>query len=148
MSRLLLFLFFWGNCLLTFSQSEANLFYIMATEKLVLGNFKAAIIDLDSAIKDSPKFSVAFLLRARVKNILDDKTGAIEDYNKLIEITPDNSEAYYERAWIFFETGHHRDFAINDMTNAIAYDNSVAKYYERRAYLRANTMNSYTSDQI
>jgi tetratricopeptide (TPR) repeat protein len=44
-----------------------------------------------------PKNKDAYYDRGKVKHVLQDYTGAIEDYSKAIELDPEHKDAYYFR---------------------------------------------------
>ncbi|MBN2536157.1 MAG: tetratricopeptide repeat protein [Spirochaetales bacterium] len=63
---------------------------------------------------------------------------AIEEYTKAIEINPELSEAYYNRAHIHFEQNKY-DRAINDITEYINRNPEDADGYFQRGILYKNT---------
>jgi hypothetical protein len=63
----------------------------------------------------------------------DASVNSIADYNKTIELNPDNADAYLERAGGYVEIGHYSQ-AIADYTKAIELDSSHALAYFNRAY--------------
>ena len=56
-------------------------------------------------MKYNPQYAEAFSNRGFAKDYLGDKQGAIEDYNKAIEINPQYAEAYYNRGFLKDELG-------------------------------------------
>ena len=68
--------------------------YTSGMEKYNAANYELAIIDYSNAIKESPEFVEAYFQRGCAKHYSDDYKGAIEDFNKAIELRPD-SEMFY-----------------------------------------------------
>ncbi len=57
---------------------------------------------------------------------------AILNFNKAIELNPDNAKAYNNRGQAYITQGNLEE-ALQDFTRAIAVDPSYAKAYNRRA---------------
>lgn len=60
--------------------------------------YEAAIADCDSAIKLDAEHPYGYHTRGVAKAILDDYSGALEDFDKTINLKPDFARAYYNRA--------------------------------------------------
>lgn len=58
--------------------------------------FREAILDYDQAIAIDPKFADAYQNRAIAKALINDRT-AINDFNILIDMNPNDGEMYYNR---------------------------------------------------
>ncbi|MBJ2174049.1 tetratricopeptide repeat protein [Aureibaculum sp. A20] len=128
------------------------------------GDFKEAILFLDKAIKRKPDFRPALLNRGVDKSMLEDYTGAIEDYKKILVFDSDNSIAllnignsykrlgnikkaieYYDKALITegaIKSGSsviELRFHNEEDNDADYYVNDYKVYYERaHAYLLDN----------
>ena len=61
------------------------------------GKYEEAILLLDKAIEKDPENIYALINRGVDKSILEDYTGAINDYTKIIEIDSDNALAFLNR---------------------------------------------------
>jgi len=83
------------------------------------GKYKEAIILLDQAIEKDPKNIYALLNRAVDKSILEDYTGALEDYSTIIGIDPDNTLAIFNRG--------KNKWRLEDFSGAIADFNKAIK---------------------
>ena len=57
-----------------------------------------ALIDLNKVVSLDPKYIYAYLYRARIKYKLNDKSGAISDYNQIIQAYPTFEDAFIARA--------------------------------------------------
>jgi tetratricopeptide (TPR) repeat protein len=56
---------------------------------------------------------------------------ALQDYNKSIELNPENSRAYNNRGTVYANTNRLYD-AISDYSKAIELDNALADAYYNR----------------
>ena len=59
---------------------------------------------------------------------------AIADYNKAIEINPDDADAYNNRGWVLYNLGKDKE-AIADYNKAIEINPDHAKAYGNRGLL-------------
>lgn len=71
-------------------------YYNIGLAQSSLKEFKSAIVTLTKSININPHY-LSYDRRAYSKFMIDDYWGAIEDYNKTIELNPDHREAYYNR---------------------------------------------------
>ena len=90
-----------------------------------LSNYEMAIQDYDTAISLNPKgvlLALLYLKRADAKSDFGDKKGAIVDYNKTIELQPNNASiltvAYLNRGITKLNLGESED-AIKDLDEVI-----------------------------
>ncbi|MCW8849872.1 MAG: hypothetical protein OQJ81_07830 [Melioribacteraceae bacterium] len=65
-----------------------------------LSEYSGAISDYDKAINSDPNNSVAYLMRAGIKDLYNDHTGALNDLNNALKFNNKYSEAYYKRGTI------------------------------------------------
>jgi len=129
----------------TFSQVEkSENFYQSATKKLANGDSLESMIDLDSAIYFNSRYAKAYFLRAQIKQNSDDLRGALEAYIKVTEIEPDNSIANYQKALLYYQLRDHRNYSINAINEAILYDRKNPELYNKRAFFRARTTDTFT----
>ena len=87
-------------------------------EKLVVGDFKGAIGDLDAAI-DSNASSSMYALRGEAYMQTGDYQNALNDFNSAIEIDGMNAVAFYDRALLNMRLENYEN-ALNDINNALA----------------------------
>lgn len=97
-------------------------------------DFCSAINYFNSALINSPDDGNIYYLRAKAKFAMDDLAGAIEDYSKVIEKSPEDIY-YYERGMIRYFI-HDWEGAIEDFTNIIELNPANENAYIRRAELR------------
>jgi tetratricopeptide (TPR) repeat protein len=100
-------------------------------EKVKLGDFKGALVELNKAIELNPKDEVAYTRRGVVNFELGFLLEAIKDFNKVIELKPESFFAYHNRAALKVKT---KDFAgaIKDYDMAIKLNpKSSEEYYQR-----------------
>lgn len=129
---------------LSFSQ-ENELHYIQLAEyEYKSGNYRNALIHLDSAARLSPLDANIYLLEAKVYNARDEKRKAISSYDVAIRYNPNSDKAYLERAKLRYEVGDHRDYSLKDMRLAIAIKPDYAPYYIQYAYYLSKTDNALT----
>ncbi|MCX7704306.1 MAG: protein kinase, partial [Planctomycetota bacterium] len=72
----------------------------------------------------------------RVKHLEGDYDGAIEDYNKALELDPENADAYGNRGFARSATGDY-DGAIKDFNKAIELSPTDALAYAGRGFAKA-----------
>ena len=129
----------------TFSQVEKSQnFYQSATTKLADGDSLGSMVDLDSAVYFNNRHAKAYFLRAQIKENSDDLRGALEAYIKVTEIEPDNSVANYQIALLYYRLRDHRNYSINAINEAILYDRKNPELYNKRAFFRARTIDTFT----
>ena len=72
------------------------------------GNYKAAILEYNKALKINNHYVEAFVNRGIAKNYLGDFRGAILDYNHALMINPNSSETYNLRGEIHNTLGEYK----------------------------------------
>lgn len=84
------------------------------------GRLQEALVEADSSIDRSPKYSDAYRLRGRTRAAMSDFDGAIADYSRAIKLDERNIEAYENRGTAKISRG--------DYTGALAdYDEAVRR---------------------
>ncbi|MDZ4767104.1 MAG: tetratricopeptide repeat protein [Chloroflexota bacterium] len=116
----------------TFSQA----YYGRALSDASQGNFERALPDIERALTTAPASPIyregVYTLRAEIFRQQGDLAGAIADFGAIIDFNP-SADAYAQRALL--QLGQ-RDYqgAADDLTEAIALDDSIAVLYAYRAF--------------
>jgi len=100
-------------------------------------DFKAAIVDYDSALKINPEYYPSYINRGYAKFALGDNRGAIDDYNKAIELKPDYYSAFNNRGSTYANMGK-LDEALADFNKAVELNPENGKAYCNRGLLFMN----------
>ncbi|MAO46131.1 MAG: hypothetical protein CL823_03185 [Crocinitomicaceae bacterium] len=82
-------------------EKDPNSFHDMGICKFNCGRMKEAISDLDRAAELQPDYGYRFAARGWMKQSMGDRTGAIADYKKAIELDP--SDIYTQNNLIILE---------------------------------------------
>ena len=90
----------------------------MVKERLVNGDFKGAIVDLNAAI-DSNANSNLYALRGETYMQMGEYQKALQDFDSAIDIDSMNAVAFYDRALLNMRLENY-DAALNDINNALA----------------------------
>ena len=101
-------------------------------------DFKAALADMDEAIKLEPHFAGYFINRAYMKYNLDDYFGAMADYDYALQLDPTSMAAHFNRGLLRTEVGDNNK-AIEDFSYVLRSEpgNMPARY--NRALLYSET---------
>ena len=107
------------------------------------GDFNASVAEADSFIKKQTQKPIGYFVKGMAKSGLKDYADAIEEFNKVIEINPKNSVAYYH---ISRNNMLMQDFnkALKNINKAIKLDAENAEAFELRAEIKYNT-NDYSN---
>jgi tetratricopeptide (TPR) repeat protein len=65
---------------------KANEFYQQGSDRARRGLYKEAFDDLTQAINLNPEFAEAYIVRAHARTGIEDKQGAVTDFQKAIDI--------------------------------------------------------------
>ena len=83
------------------SENESSIYYTKRGSVYeYLGQNKLAIRDYDSAIMTNYKFYDAYIKRGIVHYKIDNYNQSIKDFQKAIELRPNNMKAYNNLAWV------------------------------------------------
>lgn len=88
--------------------------------------YKTAIIDCDSAIELEAENPYCYHTRGVARAALADYNGAIEDFNKTVDLKPDFARAYYNRALVKVLLRQKRE-AKADFKKAKELDSNIRK---------------------
>jgi tetratricopeptide (TPR) repeat protein len=143
---------------LTNTQNDADLFFQRAIEFSLVQDYKSALDDLNKAIELQPSFMLAYFYRANtryklleylknnsehqepilskniptsVSRISMDNEIIIHDYDKTIELAPDFSFAYFNKANVNCSVKNFSE-AIKNYSKAIEIDSDFAEAYFNR----------------
>lgn len=64
------------------------------------------IKDATAAISKNPKDAMAYAKRAAAKEVLSDYKGAVDDYDKAINLSPTTADYYFKRALVYSNNRH------------------------------------------
>ncbi len=94
-------LFLFTAVIFTFSafsqKEEAQAFLKKAQTKIDIGDYAAAITELNKAVEKDPANLNIYLKRAFCYGATTNFQGAVDDYSKVIELKPDLESAYVSR---------------------------------------------------
>jgi len=116
---------------------SAESFTEQGTVAFDLGNIQLAMQHLNKAIRVDSNFKRAYFLRSGAKSALGDFEGAIQDINKVLQLSPvDESPkmyflAFFSRGIAKAELGDAKE-AILDYDRAIKIDSTDARVYQKR----------------
>jgi tetratricopeptide (TPR) repeat protein len=102
-----------------------------------LEKFDKALADFDNVIELNPGFKNAYLNRAYyVKVYKGDYAGAIEDYNKFIELNTEGNNAFAlnNRGFAKFKM-HDIEGALSDIESSIKIDSTNSMAFRNRALI-------------
>lgn len=104
--------------------------------KYALGNYHAAILDLNIAIETYPEFADAYYsLRGLAKGSLGDLRGSIDDFTKAFSIDPNFAEAVSNRA-VSKRNMNDYQGALEDYDLALKIDPTYSRAYFKRGLLK------------
>ena len=93
--------------------------YYLAVAQYKAGQIDEAVKTLDSIVAIRPSSDTAFYLRGKIKLLKNDKVGAMADYDKVVELLPDNYEHYIRICEDLREAGF-KDEGNNYINKAIS----------------------------
>ncbi len=109
---------------------EPYIYILRSQAKVGLNNNRAAIADLNIAIKLDSTYGGAYYFRAECKLTLKDYEGALLDFNKYLKLEPTEEFVYYRRSVVKSALNDHAG-AIKDLTTAINIYPAGLYYYWR-----------------
>ena len=110
-------------------------------------DYKAALADMDEAIKLEPHYAGYFINRAFMKYNLDDYFGAMSDYDYALQLDPTNLAAHFNRGLLRTEVGDNNK-AIEDFSYVLRSepDNMPARYNRALLYSKTGQYRDAVSD--
>jgi tetratricopeptide (TPR) repeat protein len=125
----------------------ADEFFIAGFNKLIDPgeNFQAgrreAVAQFNQAVSLNPRYTIAYFLRAYVKDQLNDPQGALADYNQATSLNPKDATAYYNRGILKDEKLNDSQGALADFNKAISLYPKYADAYNHRGILKDEKLN-------
>jgi tetratricopeptide (TPR) repeat protein len=117
--------------------SFQNAHYSEGLRKFQFDDYLGAINELNKGVKEMPNQSSIYTLRADVKSKLQDYRGAIQDYDKSLELKPDGY-TYHRRGLAKFE--------LNKINQAMEDFNLAIEVYKLE--ISNNSQSDFEKDQI
>jgi len=100
-------------------------------------NYKEAIKNYDKAFSYLPSITGSYMYRGLSKLYLEDYNGALEDFNKSIELNASNkADSYNNRSEIKSLNLNDKKGALEDLNEAISIDPNEELYYYNRSILQ------------
>ena len=94
-----------------------------------LKEYNAAIKDYTFAINKDSKFDIYYMRRAFCKSELGETDAAIEDYSKVIDLSPNNSDAYLYRGYRYLDKGYYfKELAVSDFFIALEIEKGIRHF--------------------
>jgi Tfp pilus assembly protein PilF len=127
--------------------ATADEFFIAGFNKLVDPgeNFQAgrreAVDQFTQAVALNPRYTIAYSLRAHLKNYLNDPEGALVDYNQAISLNSQDANSYFNRAILKKNKLNDPEGALADYNQAISLNPKDAGAYYNRGNLKATQLN-------
>jgi tetratricopeptide (TPR) repeat protein len=97
---------------------------------------REAVAQLNQAVALNPRYTIAYFLRAYVKDNLNDPKGALADYNQAISLNPQFTSAYYNRGSLKYLKLNDPKGALADYNQAISLNPKFASAYYNRGILK------------
>jgi tetratricopeptide (TPR) repeat protein len=97
-----------------------------------LGNFRRSIRDFTTAESLGSAGPELYLMRGTMLQLQEKQHRALADFERLVEISPDNAPAYNGRCWSLAKTGKLEE-ALQDCNKALQLDATVTNIWDSRA---------------
>jgi len=125
------------NKVVKIDSNYSNIYSNRGNAKMMLGDINGAIKDYTRAINDDSLYIDAIYNRANARSnpMVADYKGAVEDYNRLLRLAPNNSYAFSSRG---FAKMNLNDFegAMKDYETALSLDKKNTFVYLNRGLLK------------
>ncbi len=112
-------------------QMSPQVYYVRGVEKILVKDYRAAIIALSEAIRLNGRFIEAYLKRCEAYIALGEERAALEDCQRILRYRPDCAIAYYYQGRARQRLGY-ADSAIKAYSKAIRLDKNFAPSYYYR----------------
>jgi tetratricopeptide (TPR) repeat protein len=124
---------------------DPEAFVERAEAGLVQENYQAVIADCGEALARDPRIALAYSLRGRAVRKTGSPQQALEDFNRAVELAPDEAN-YFQRAATYQMLGEHT-LALADLDQVIALKPDGPQGYFARAQSRRATGDLAGADQ-
>ena len=120
-------------------------YYRRGTENFTLGNYEEATKNLDKAIEiglpsySRIKLENLYSFRGSFKMLLRLYDLAIEDFSKVLELTPNSVSTYFDRAEAYYFLDNYKE-AIKDLNEIIRLEPENGKAYFKRCEAKKELM--------
>jgi tetratricopeptide (TPR) repeat protein len=127
--------------------ATADEFFIAGFNKLVEpgADFQAgrreAVSQFNRAVALNPRYTIAYFLRAHVKDQLNDPQGALADFNQAISLNPNYAVAYNNRGSLKVQKLNDPEGALADYNQAISLNPRDVLAYNNRGNLKVQKLN-------
>lgn len=110
--------------------SDYKEFLNIGIDEFYKGKFENAISNLNKSIELNKEFNISYFYRGAAYQAIEEYDEAMLDYTKAIELDPNMTDAYYNRAKIILSRKDIENPDINkaiaDLTKAIELDKNFA----------------------
>jgi tetratricopeptide (TPR) repeat protein len=97
---------------------------------------REAVAQFNQAVAMNPRYTIAYFMRAIVKDLLHDPQGALADYNQAISLNPKFAMAYNNRGLLRTDKLNDPQGALADFNRAILLSPKLALAYTNRGLLK------------
>jgi tetratricopeptide (TPR) repeat protein len=102
---------------------------------------REAVAQFNQAVALNPRYTIAYFLRAYMRDLLNDPQGALADYNQAISLSPKYAEAYINRGNLKLQKLNDTQGALADYNQAISLNPKYAEAYSNRGLLKYEKLN-------
>jgi tetratricopeptide (TPR) repeat protein len=129
--------------------ATADEFFIAGFNKLIdpgedfQAGRREAVAQFNQAVALNRRYTIAYFLRAYVKDQLNDPEGALADCNQAISLNPKFADAYNNRGLLKHEKLNDPEGALADFNQVISLNPKFALAYYNRGNLKKNKLNDH-----
>ncbi len=80
---------------------DKNILHKLAVVKILVGDYKGAITDLNTVISANPQNSDAILCRGWAHHLSENNEESLKDYNEAVKLNPDDADALNARGLLY-----------------------------------------------
>jgi tetratricopeptide (TPR) repeat protein len=128
------------------AQQEVINHLITANEYLKAKNEQKAKLEIDSALRISPKDGKANAMMGDLMNKRGELLKALMSYDKAILADPNSAELYIKRAELHIKLNNHHLYVLNDFNKAISLSPTNTTFFIKKAYYQAHTASAEISE--
>jgi lipoprotein NlpI len=107
----------------------------------VVAGKRAAVQALNKAIQLNSRYTIAYFIRAVVREQLQEFRQAVSDYDRAITLNPQFAEAYYNRGTLKYKKLNDSQGVLADLDRAITLNPQFAIAYYNRGLLKYKKLN-------